>query len=64
MNEFIENLYAFEPIIKFVIGFEIGLSLVIAIFRLIFSTFDEKCDDKKAVPLTQVEQDRIAWWGR
>jgi len=46
------------------IAFVIGFCLTTAILRLIFSVFDGKRDDKKAVPLTQVEQDRIAWWGR
>jgi len=64
MNEFVEFLFAFEPTIRLTVAFGIGFYLATAILRLIFSELDGKRDDKKAVPLTQVEQDRIAWWGR
>jgi hypothetical protein len=65
MGYFADFFHALEPLIWFFIGLTIA-SVLVRMIRLLLS-FDKGCDHRsvpQSVPLTQVEQDRIAWWGR
>jgi len=58
-----------SPTIRFLIMLSISFFITTRVMRIVLSTLDiptigRKTNDNQVAPLTEVEKDRIAWWGR